>query len=63
MNFHAVILILQNNYYLANEGTLDPEMNYSISELYKSSVLYYSLLPLTEGWQTGMSDEATWSKS
>ncbi|MFT5520260.1 MAG: hypothetical protein ACI9IA_000850 [Enterobacterales bacterium] len=32
MNFHAVILILQNNYYLANEGTLDPEMKNSISE-------------------------------
>jgi hypothetical protein len=32
MNFHAVILILQNNYYLANEGTFDPEMKNSISE-------------------------------
>jgi hypothetical protein len=32
MNFHAVMLVLQNNYYLANEGTLDPEMKNSISE-------------------------------
>jgi hypothetical protein len=32
MNFHAVMLILQNNYYLASEGTLDPEVKNSISE-------------------------------
>jgi hypothetical protein len=32
MNFHGVMLILQNNYYLANEGTLDPEVKDSISE-------------------------------
>ena len=32
MNFHAVMLILQNNYYLAKEGTLDPEVKNSISE-------------------------------
>jgi hypothetical protein len=32
MNFHAAMLIIQNNFYLANEGTLDAEMEVSISE-------------------------------
>jgi hypothetical protein len=32
MNFHGVMLILQNNFYLTNEGTLDAEMKDSISE-------------------------------
>jgi hypothetical protein len=32
MNFHAVMLVIQNNFYLATEGTLDAEMEVSISE-------------------------------
>ena len=32
MNLHGVLLIFQNNFYLASEGTLDPGMKDSISE-------------------------------
>ncbi|WNC70786.1 hypothetical protein RGQ13_11655 [Thalassotalea psychrophila] len=32
MNLHAILLIFQNNFYLASEGTLDAKMKDSIAE-------------------------------